>query len=631
MTGYGLRRLFEAMRAARIAVAGDFCLDAYWQLHDGPPEHSVETGLPTLRADRQRYSLGGAGNVVANLVALGVGEVKAIGVYGRDPFGAAMLDLLVELGANTAGMQDLGPDWQTLAYAKPYVGDSEQRRLDFGTRDGLAENDVRVLVEHLHEAAEWGEAVVINQQAAGCFAQPDVTAEINAIIAAHAETLFVVDARDTAALYVGAVLKVNAREAVTQGLVEVGGGSMSDEQATDLAEQITRRTGRPVFVTRGDRGIVAADAGGVYHALGIDVTSQVDPVGGGDTAVATVAAVLACGGGVPAAAHLANIAASVTVRKIRTTGTVTPAELVAAAERADYVYSPEVADNPARARYVPDTEIELIGDPPTAPTPTHVIFDFDGTLSTLRQGWEDVMEPMMIRSILGDRYASVDAETYQRGRSAVMHLIDRTTGIQTLVQMQGLVGLVRQFGLVPEDLILDAHGYKEIFNNELLTVVRRRLAKLAAGHLQPSDFHMKNALTLLELLREQGLALYLASGTDVEDVVAEAHALGFGQFFEHRIYGSVGDVNVEAKRVVLDRIFRENKLEGGSLVTFGDGPVEMRETRKAGGIPVGVCSDEQRRYGFNPAKRGRLIRGGATILVPDFSDLKPLLTLLGLS
>ena len=141
---------------------------------------------------------------------------------------------------------------------------------------------------------------------------------------------------------------------------------------------------------------------------------------------------------------------------------------------------------------------------------------------------------------------------------------------------------------------------------------------------------MKNAVALVEALRSAGMKLYLASGTDVEDVRAEAAALGFAEFFEGRIYGSVGDVNVEAKRVVLDRIFRDNAIAPEALVTIGDGPVEMRETRKRGGTAVGVCSDERRGFGANLAKRRRLIRGGATLLLPDFTDLPTFLAILGI-
>ena len=92
-----------------MAVAGDFCLDSYWQLDDGPGEISIETGLAVHRVASQRYSPGGAGNVVANLIALGVGHVRALGVYGGDPFGPVLVRLLTDLGADTAGMLDLGP------------------------------------------------------------------------------------------------------------------------------------------------------------------------------------------------------------------------------------------------------------------------------------------------------------------------------------------------------------------------------------------------------------------------------------------------------------------------------------------------------------------------------------------
>ncbi len=87
------------LRSLRAAVLGDFCLDSYWQLDTGEAEYSVETGLPVRRVRSQRYSLGGAGNVVANLIDLGVGRVQAIGVVGRDLFGLEMLRLLEERGA----------------------------------------------------------------------------------------------------------------------------------------------------------------------------------------------------------------------------------------------------------------------------------------------------------------------------------------------------------------------------------------------------------------------------------------------------------------------------------------------------------------------------------------------------
>ena len=621
--------LLESMHQAKIAVAGDFCLDSYWQLDEGPEELSIETGLPVHRVTSQRYSPGGAGNVVANLVALGVGQVRAVGVYGGDPFGRVLVKLLRDLGADTASMLDLGPEWQTLVYAKPYAGRDEQNRLDFGTRDALPGTSLRALEQALDDAAAWADVVVVNQQVTSCFAGEEIVARVNAVIAAHPGTVFVVDARMSTAPYVGAVLKLNVAETVRR-LGAAGAEAPSDDEIVDLARRVAAQTGKPFFITRGDRGMVAADDGGVYMVPGVDVGGEVDPVGAGDTVVATISAVLACGTTPAVAAYVANIAASVTVRKLRATGTATPAELTAAAADTDYVYSPELAEIPARARFHPGSEIEVILDPPPEARPAHVVFDFDGTLSTLREGWEQIMEPVMVRAILGDASSSVSAEAFAAVSGAAREFIDRTTGVQTLVQMQGLVRLVHQFGYVAKKDILDERGYKELYNTELLEMVRARLAKIEAGQLERTDFHMKNAVPLVEALRSRGMKLYLASGTDVEDVRAEAQALGFAEFFEDRIYGSVGDVNVEAKRVVLDRIFRDNAIAPEALVTIGDGPVEMRETRKRGGTAVGVCSDERRRFGANLAKRRRLVRGGATLLLPDFTDLGTFLAVLGL-
>jgi len=106
--------MFSSFGPTRVAVVGDFCLDAYWEINGGDAEFSIETGLPVHRVTSQRYSPGGAGNVVANIVSLGVGQVRAIGLYGGDPFGRALVELLAELGADTSGMLDLGADWQTL-------------------------------------------------------------------------------------------------------------------------------------------------------------------------------------------------------------------------------------------------------------------------------------------------------------------------------------------------------------------------------------------------------------------------------------------------------------------------------------------------------------------------------------
>jgi beta-phosphoglucomutase-like phosphatase (HAD superfamily) len=127
------------------------------------------------------------------------------------------------------------------------------------------------------------------------------------------------------------------------------------------------------------------------------------------------------------------------------------------------------------------------------------------------------------------------------------------------------------------------------------------------------------------------MRLFLASGSDREDVIREAGVLGYASCFEGRIYGSVGRSSVEAKKIVLEQILNDIGAENAShLIVFGDGPVEIRETHKRGGYAVGVASDEVRRFGLNAEKRARLVRAGSDIIVPDFSQLAALFAALGI-
>lgn len=607
----------------RAAVLGDFCLDAYWQLDSSEPELSLETGLPIRRVRSQRYSLGGAGNVVANLVALGVGQVHAIGVVGTDLFGAELMRLLRAFRPAIRDRMIEDPHWQTMVYAKPWNGDGEAGRIDFGAFNVLSKQAMDTLVAALDAAAGENDVVVLNQQISRAAHSLGLIERINQVIAKYPKTLFLVDARHQADLYRGAVLKLNVAEAA-RFLQEPIDGFIATDRVMSLARRIAQQTGKPIFLTRGERGILVADENTVHEIPGIQVLEKTDAVGAGDTVVASLAAALGSGQDPSTAAKLANLAASITVRKLRATGTATQAELLSAGPQPDYIFEPELADAPDRARFLEGTEIEVIGDLPTDLQIQHCIFDHDGTLSTLREGWEKIMEPMMVQAILGSRYADVDPARVARITAEVRTFIDRTTGIQTLVQMKGLVGLVRQHGL-PENEILDEHGYKHIFNQALLRMIEKRRAKLMSGEVSSEHFQIKNAMSLLRELHRRRIKLYLVSGTDQADVVAEAQMMGYADMFEGRIFGAVGDVTVEAKKLVVDRIIRENELSGRSFATFGDGPVEMRETRKGGGLSIGVASDEVRGFGWNIAKRSRLIKAGANLIVPDFSQLPALL------
>ena len=155
-----------------------------------------------------------------------------------------------------------------------------------------------------------------------------------------------------------------------------------------------------------------------------------------------------------------------------------------------------------------------------------------------------------------------------------------------------------------------------------------KLEKLEIGLLNLADLTMKGSVDFLKALKEAGVKLYLASGTDKKDVVHEARLQGYAGLFDGGIYGSENDIKKYSKKLIINRIIKEHNLRGNELAVFGDGPVEIKECVKSGGIAVGIASDEIRRFGLNLEKRTRLIRSGAQILIPDFSEKDRLLDLL---
>lgn len=235
------------------------------------------------------------------------------------------------------------------------------------------------------------------------------------------------------------------------------------------------------------------------------------------------------------------------------------------------------------------------------------------------------MEPMMVQAILGERERDADEALHAHVVSSVRDYIDKTTGMQTLAQMKGLVNLVRRFKCVPENEVLDEFGYKGLYNERLSAFVKTRIEKLREGELGVDDCTIKNAAELLHRLHRRNVILYLASGTDREDLEREADLLGYRNLFGDRVYGAVGDITLEAKRMVLERILAQiGDATPENILVFGDGPVEIRETHKKGGYAVGVASDEVRRYGLNLAKRSRLIEAGADLIIPDYSQVDQL-------
>jgi phosphoglycolate phosphatase len=245
------------------------------------------------------------------------------------------------------------------------------------------------------------------------------------------------------------------------------------------------------------------------------------------------------------------------------------------------------------------------------------LFDFDGTLSLIREGWPQIMMPMMVEVLRQTGTAENDQELQAHVEAFVMRL----TGRQTIYQMIQLAEEVRLRGGRP----LDPLAYKHRYNDLLMERIRSRLSDLESGRAAPDAWTVPGSHTLLEGLRRRGVVLYLASGTDVQFVSHEARLLGLDHFFGEHIYGAVDDYHSFSKQMIVDRILRDHQLRGEHLLGFGDGFVEIEEVKKVSGVAIAVASDEVRRQGVDPWKRARLIAAGADVVIGEYRQAEKLI------
>ena len=243
----------------------------------------------------------------------------------------------------------------------------------------------------------------------------------------------------------------------------------------------------------------------------------------------------------------------------------------------------------------------------------HVVFDFDGTISLIRDGWQNVMVPMMVECLQTETDTTEPSEQLE---TLVVEFVDRLTGKQTIYQMIQLSEEIEKHGGTPKEPL----AYKDEYNRRLLPIVEARIAGLAAGTLSAEPLRVPMSLEFLQSLREMEISCYLASGTDVEFVKNEAALLGVAEYFDGGIFGALREYEKFSKAMVIQKIIADFALRGNELLIVGDGYVEIENAKAVGAIAVGVASIEDNMYNMNADKRERLIRAGADIIIPDFRE-----------
>ena len=266
---------------------------------------------------------------------------------------------------------------------------------------------------------------------------------------------------------------------------------------------------------------------------------------------------------------------------------------------------------------------QVIIQPSFSPRPgiTHVLFDFDGTLSLVRQGWPDVMVPMFTEVL-----PPLPGESEEDRRRLAFDDIMKLNGKQTIYQMIQLADRIRERGGEPAEPL----WYKHEYLRRLDIRINERIEGLKNGTIAQDDLCVYGTRNLLENLKNRGLSLYLASGTDEPFVKREAELLGLSSYFGRHIYGAQDNYQNFSKKMVIDRILNENGIAGANLLSFGDGYVEIQNTSEVGGLAVAVASDEANNGSGNMDewKRERLSGVGAHLVIPDYRDADAVLAMI---
>jgi bifunctional ADP-heptose synthase (sugar kinase/adenylyltransferase) len=315
--------------ALRVGVLGDLFLDRYLDLDASLTEPSLETGLDAYQVVRVRSCPGAAGTVINNLAGLGVGRVCPVAFLGQDGEGFELRQALQALGCVEERWLCYVSERRTPTYTKPLLHEPDRparelNRLDIKNRSPLPAALEETLLRAFEEA--WAEVdawVVLDQVSeADCGV---VTRRMRERLAekgaADPDRFVLADSRERIGVFRSVCVKPNEREC------RRASGRDDDEAA---ALELSRRTGRPVFCTRGAQGILLADAHSEPHLQGVPgypVSGPIDIVGAGDSTSAGIVCAVAAGASLAEAAAFGNLVASITIQQLGTTGFATPEQV----------------------------------------------------------------------------------------------------------------------------------------------------------------------------------------------------------------------------------------------------------------------------------------------------------------
>lgn len=330
-----LENILAGIPRQTIGVVGDLFLDRYLDIDAALTEPSIETGLDAYQVTGVRSSPGAAGTIINNLAALGVGRIIPVAVIGDDGEGYELLQALDRLPAVDKSFLLQDRRLRTPTYTKPMLHQSGQparelNRLDIKNRSPLPTDVEEWLMQVVDTVFPLVDALLVLDQVS----EPDcgviterMRQRLSKLGEAQPDKLILADSRERIHLFHSVCIKPNRQEC----LGAVSSTNTLNQDAQTGAIELSRRTGRAVFCTMGDAGILVVkhDATGEQLVIvpAYPVTGPIDIVGAGDSCSAAIATAVASGATLEQAAAFGNLVASITIQQIGTTGTASPEQI----------------------------------------------------------------------------------------------------------------------------------------------------------------------------------------------------------------------------------------------------------------------------------------------------------------
>lgn len=298
------------MSAARILCIGDLMLDRF--VTGTVNRVSPEAPIPVLEVKDEAAMIGGAGNVVRNLVAFGA-AADLVAVVGEDSAGRELEALLSDTSGATAKLVHAA-NRRTTIKTRFMTGGQQLLRADYEAERPLSDPDRKALLDDASEAMAACGAVILSDYGKGVL-EPQMIADLIGLATENGKAVIVDPKGHDYSIYRGAALVTPNRNELRQAS---GMSVDNDEMVVAACREIMRSCGiGGVLATRSEEGMTLVQEQAVHH-FSARARAVFDVSGAGDTVAAAMAAALALGASAADAAHLANTAAGVVVGKVGT-------------------------------------------------------------------------------------------------------------------------------------------------------------------------------------------------------------------------------------------------------------------------------------------------------------------------